>query len=115
MHDDGVQSDKESKRRKPMNLTFRGIGFTPTDEDREFLDKKLKKLSFADDYLHDLDIVATKESKGIGFHLDATLHFTWKKEKAVSQDAYELYEGIELLADKIQAAAKKEKEKTMKI
>ncbi len=98
-----------------MNLTFRGIGFTPTDEDREFLDKKLKKLSFADDYLHDLDIVATKESKGIGFHIDATLHFTWKKEKVVSQDAYELYEGIELVADKIQAAAKKEKEKTMKI
>ena len=28
-----------------MNLTFRGIGFTPTDEDKEFLDKKLKKLS----------------------------------------------------------------------
>ena len=28
-----------------MNLTFRGIGFTPNDEDREFLDKKLKKLS----------------------------------------------------------------------
>ena len=50
-----------------MNLTFRGIGFTPDDEDREFLDKKLKKLSFADDYLHDLDIVARKESKGIGF------------------------------------------------
>ena len=43
------------------------------------------------------------------------LHFTWKKEKVVSQDAYELYEGIELVADKIQAAAKKEKEKTMKI
>ena len=26
-----------------MNLTFRGIGFTPDDEDREFLDKKRKK------------------------------------------------------------------------
>ena len=43
-----------------MNLTFRGIGFTPDDEDREFLDKKLKKLGFADDYLQDLDIVARK-------------------------------------------------------
>ncbi len=96
-----------------MNLTFRGIGFTPDEEDRDFLDKKLKKLSFADDYLQDLDIVARKEAKGIGFHLDATLHFTWKKEKVVSQDAYELHEGIELLADKIQASAKKEKEKTM--
>ena len=98
-----------------MNLTFRGIGFTPDDEDREFLDKKLKKLGFADDYLQDLDIVARKESKGIGFHIDATLHVSWKKEKVVSQDSYELHEGIELIADKIQAAAKKEKEKTMGI
>ena len=98
-----------------MNLTFRGIGFTPDDEDREFLDKKLKKLGFADDYLQDLDIVARKESKGIGFRIDATLHFSWKKEKVVSQDSYELHEGIELIADKIQAAAKKEKEKTMGI
>ena len=96
-----------------MNLTFRGIGFTPDEEDRDFLDKKLKKLGFADDYLQDLDIEARKESKGIGFHIDATLHFSWKKEKVVSQDAYELHEGIELIADKIQAAAKKEKEKTM--
>ena len=98
-----------------MNLNFRGIGYTPNDEDRDFLDKKLKKLAFAEDYLHDLDIVVNQESKGIGFHLDATLHFTWKKEKVVSQDAYELYEGIELLADKIQSVAKKEKEKTMGI
>jgi len=96
-----------------MNINFRGIGFNVTDEDRSFLEKKLKKLSFAEDYLQDLEITAKKESKGIGFHLDAILHFTWKKEKAVSQDSYELYEGIELLADKIQSAAKKEKEKTM--
>lgn len=98
-----------------MNINFRGIGFNVSDEDRDFLDKKLKKLSFAEDYLQDLDVTARKESKGIGFHLEAILHFAWKKEKAVSQDSYELYEGIELLADKIQSAAKKEKEKTMKI
>lgn len=98
-----------------MNINFRGIGFNVTDDDKAFLEKKLKKLSFAEDYLQDLEITARKESKGIGFHLDAILHFTWKKEKAVSQDSYELYEGIELLADKIQSAAKKEKEKTMGI
>lgn len=98
-----------------MNINFRGIGFNVSDEDRDFLDKKLKKLSFAEDYLQDLDVTARKESKGIGFHLEAILHFAWKKEKAVSQDSYELYEGIELLADKIQSATKKEKEKTMKI
>ncbi|MDY5930526.1 MAG: HPF/RaiA family ribosome-associated protein [Candidatus Ornithospirochaeta sp.] len=96
-----------------MDLTFRGIGFTPDEKDREFLEKKLKKIGFAEDYLQNLDIVARKESKGIGFHIDASMHFAWKKEKVVSQDSYELHEGIELLADKIQSTAKKEKEKTM--
>lgn len=98
-----------------MDLTFRGIGFTPDEKDREFLEKKLKKIGFAEDYLQNLDIVARKESKGIGFHIDASMHFAWKKEKVVSQDSYELHEGIELLADKIQSTAKKEKEKTMGI
>ena len=55
------------------------------------------------------------ETKGIGYHIDASLHFRWKSEKIVSQDCYELYEGIELIADKIQSVAKKEKEKVMNI
>ncbi|HIS14201.1 MAG TPA: HPF/RaiA family ribosome-associated protein [Candidatus Ornithospirochaeta stercorigallinarum] len=96
-----------------MNLTVRGINYVPSEETKDFIDKKLKKLSFADEYLHDLDISIKRETKGIGYHIDAMMHFTWKKEKVVSQDCYELYEGIELIADKIQAAAKKEKEKTM--
>ena len=96
-----------------MNLTVRGINYVPSQETKDFIDKKLQKLSFADDYLHDLDIAIKRESKGIGFHIDAILHFRRKTEKSVSYDCYELYEGIELIADKIQAVAKKEKEKVM--
>ena len=47
-----------------MNLTIRGVNYQPSDETRDFIDKKLKKLSFADDYLHDLEIAITRESKG---------------------------------------------------
>lgn len=94
-----------------MNLTIKGIRYNPSDETREFLDKKLKKLSFAEDYLHDLDIVITRETLGQGFHIDAKLHFSWGTIKVVSNDCYELYEGIELIADKIEAMARKEKGK----
>jgi Ribosome-associated protein Y (PSrp-1) len=96
-----------------MNLTVRGVRYNPSEQTNEFLNKKLKKLDFASDYLHDLDIVITRETLGQGFHLDAILHFVWKKEIVVSQDCYELYEGIELIADKIQAACKKEKSKVI--
>ena len=96
-----------------MDLTVRGVNYTPSEETRDFLDKKLEKLAFAKDYILNLDIVIKRESKGIGFHIDAMLHFKWKKEKLVSQDCYELYEGIELIADKLQSVSKKEKEKVL--
>ncbi|MBQ0070571.1 MAG: ribosomal biogenesis protein, partial [Spirochaetales bacterium] len=57
-----------------------------------------------------VDIPINKEPKGIGFLLEAAMHFAWKKNKMVKVDCYELYEGIEKLADKIQSTAKKEKE-----
>ena len=98
-----------------MDVNFRAIGFSLTDEDRAFMDKKLKKLAFAEDYLVRVDIVARKEAKGIGFTLDASLSFSWHKEKVVKTECYELYEGIEKITDMIQAAAKKDKEKTMGI
>ena len=82
-----------------MNLTVRGINYVPSQETKDFIDKKLKKIGFAEDYLHDLDIAIKRE----------------KTEKIVSNDCYELYEGIELIADKIQSVAKKEKEKVMNI
>ena len=74
-----------------MNLTVRGIRYNPSDETREFLDKKLQKLQFAEGFLHDLDIVMTRETAGQGFHLDAKIHFSWGTVKMVSTDCYELY------------------------
>ncbi|MCQ2398527.1 MAG: HPF/RaiA family ribosome-associated protein [Sphaerochaetaceae bacterium] len=94
-----------------MNLNVRGVHYQPSEETNEFLNKKLQKLQFAEDYLQDLDITMKRETAGQGFHLDAQLHFKWGSIKMVSYDCYELYEGIEMLADKIEAAARKEKSK----
>jgi len=94
-----------------MELKVRGINYTPSQETLDFIDKKLKKLAFADDYLQDLDIAITRETKHIGYSINAGLHFKWKSDKVVTQDCIELFEGVELIADKIQSVAKKEKEK----
>ena len=56
-------------------------------------------------------ITVTRETLGQGFHLDGKIHFSWGPVKVVSTDCYELYEGIELLVDKIEATARKEKGK----
>lgn len=96
-----------------MNLNVKGVHYQPSEETLEFLDKKLAKLKFAEEYLHDLDISIKRETLGQGFHIEAQLHFKWGSIKQVSYDCYELFEGIELIADKIAAVAKKEKSKVV--
>ena len=94
-----------------MNLNVRGVHYQPSEETMEFLNKKLQKLQFAEEDLQDLEIVMKRETIGQGFHIDAKLHFKWGSNKIVSYDCYELFEGIEAIADKIDSVAKKEKDK----
>ena len=96
-----------------MNLNVRGIRCSVDQETTDFLNKKLQKLDFTDDYLQDLDIVLKKETSGQAYHLDAQLHFRWGTVKQVSYDSYELLEGIEMLVDKIESVARKEKSKVI--
>lgn len=96
-----------------MNLNVRGVHYQPSEETMDFLNKKLQKLDFAEEYLINLDIVMRRETLGQGFHLDAVMHFKWGSEKIVNYDCYELYEGIEALADKIESVARKEKSKVI--
>lgn len=110
---DLILKSANQKGEARMNLTIKGIRYNPSEETRDFLDKKLKKLAFAEDFVHDLTISITRETLGQGFHLDAKLHFNWGTVKMVSQDCYELYEGIEFIADKIEACARKEKGKVI--
>lgn len=94
-----------------MNLKFRGVNYHPSEETNEFLNKKFQKLQFANDYIHDLEIVMTRLTVGQGYHVDAHIHFAWGTRKTIGVDCYELYDGILTLIEKIAKAAKREKGK----
>ncbi|NCD06265.1 MAG: ribosomal biogenesis protein [Spirochaetia bacterium] len=94
-----------------MNITVKGVHYNPSDETKEFLNKKLEKINFADSSIQDLEIVMLREKVGQGFHVDAHMHFNWGTRKTIGLDCYELYEGIELIVDKISTAARREKGK----
>lgn len=94
-----------------MNITVRGIHYNPGDDTRAYLDKKLARLSFANDYLQDLDITLTRNTLGQGYRLDAKVHFTWGAVKMVSTDTIDLFEGIDAFADKLESVVRKEKGK----
>lgn len=94
-----------------MNLIVRGVNYNPSKETKEFLDKKIKKLSFAEEYIHDLELVMTRLTVGQGYHVDSHIHFVWGTRKAIGVDCYELYDGILVSIDKIAKLAKREKGK----
>ena len=59
-----------------MNVEIKGIRYNVSDATREFFDKKLQKLTFAENFIHNLTISVTRETIGQGFHLDGKIHFS---------------------------------------
>lgn len=96
---------------KYMNLIVRGVNYTPSEETDEFLEKKLQKLDFAKEYIHDLELVLTRLKVGQGYHVDAHVHFAWGTRKAIGVDCYELYDGILGMIDKVAKLVRREKGK----
>jgi putative sigma-54 modulation protein len=94
-----------------MNLIVRGVNYNPSKETKEFLNKKIQKLNFAEEYIHDLELVMTRLTVGQGYHVDSHLHFVWGTRKAIGVDCYELYDGILVSIDKIAKVARREKGK----
>lgn len=94
-----------------MNLIVRGVNYTPSEETKDFLNKKIQKLDFANDYIHDLELVMTRLTTGQGYHVDSHLHFAWGTRKTIGTDCYELYDGILASIDKIAKVARREKGK----
>ncbi len=94
-----------------MNLEIKGIHYNVSETTREFFDKKLQKIAFAEKYIQNMTITVSKEHVGQGYKLEAKIHFSWGLIKMLSTECYELYEGIELLIDKIDSLVRKEKGK----
>lgn len=94
-----------------MNIIVRGVNYTPSEDTNEFLNKKLQKLDFAKEYIHDLELVMTRLKVGQGYHVDAHVHFTWGTRKAIGVDCNELYDGILGIIDKIAKLVRREKGK----
>lgn len=67
-----------------MNLIVRGVNYTPSEETKKFLDKKIQKLSFAEEYIHDLELVMTRLTVGQGYHVDSHLHLHGELERLLA-------------------------------
>ncbi len=92
-----------------MNTLIKGIHYEVSETTEEFIEKKLKKLSFAEKDIVELEIIVKGEKSS--YVVEANLHYKWKKHEYFSVETKKLYPGIESLFDKLVYAVKKEKEK----
>ncbi|MFP4365149.1 MAG: ribosome hibernation-promoting factor, HPF/YfiA family [Spirochaetia bacterium] len=93
-----------------MNIDIRGVHFDITDATREYIDKKLERIDYAEDLIIDFLLVFTKETKGL-FTAECTLNFRWGKSAHLKVESYDLYEAIDKLFDKTEMKISKEKKK----
>jgi len=92
-----------------MNVEVKGIHYSISDATREFIDKKLEHISYAEDHIIDLLLTITKEKHG--YKVDGNIHFRWGVSAHLSEESIELYESIENLLHKLELKVRKEKEK----
>ena len=93
-----------------MDIDVQAVHFDLKDETREYIEKKLEKLEFAEDLLVELSFILTKEKES-HYVTEAKYHFRWGVADVVKVKSFDLYEGLNRLIDKFDAKVKKEKKK----
>jgi putative sigma-54 modulation protein len=92
-----------------MNFELKGVHYDLSEQTKEFINHKLKRVDFAKEYIIDLFITITKNKPG--YSVEANVHFQWGHSSHVGAESHELYEAIELMLDKLEHVVRKEKKK----
>lgn len=94
-----------------MNVTLSAVGFDFQQEQQDLINKKLERISYADDLIVDL-LVRVKDDKKIIF--DVTANFRWGASAHVSADDYDFAAALNRTMDILDTKVKKEKDKIQK-
>lgn len=92
-----------------MTMEIKGVHLDVKDETREFIDAKLEKLDFAQEFIVDLHFTLTKENPD--YLAEAKLHLQWGHNSVIKVRAYDLHEAIHNLIDKLDHKIRKERDK----
>ena len=92
-----------------MNLEIKGIHYEVTERTTEQIEKKVKKLDFVEDKIIDL-LFRIEREKGL-YLISANINFRWGLSHHIKVENHDLYDGIDLIIEKIKNKVSKEKEK----
>ncbi|OHD69290.1 MAG: ribosomal subunit interface protein [Spirochaetes bacterium RBG_13_68_11] len=92
-----------------MNTELKGVHLEISQRTRDYVEKKLPRISFAEDLVTDL-LLAFSREKSL-YNLDATVNFRWGSSTHIHVENFKLTEGIDALFDKLEPKIEKEKNK----
>ena len=94
-----------------MTFEVKGThGYAPGESTKDYIDKKLKRLDHVKDHVADLHLTLDKEKSG-EFKAESNIHFRWGVMGHIKVVDRDLFKALDLLFDKIETKATKEKEK----
>lgn len=91
-----------------MNKTVNAVGFELEQKQSDMIEKKLKRLDYAEDLIIDL-ILRVKHDKQYSF--DTTVNFRWGAQAHVSGEDYDFAAALNKMMDVLDNKINKEKEK----
>lgn len=92
-----------------MNLEVKGVHFDVDDITKDMINKKLKRIGFAEDYIIDQLFTLTRTKNG--FTCESNTNFKWGRSAHIRVDSIQLREGLDILFDKLELKISKEKDK----
>lgn len=91
-----------------MTKSVSAVGFVFEEKQSEMIDKKLSRISYADDLIVDL-ILRVKHDKAYSF--DCTVNFKWGAQAHVASEDFDFGAALNKLMDVLDQKIKKEKDK----
>ena len=91
-----------------MNINVNAVKFAMDDEQREFVDKKLQRIKYAEDLITDVMLSIKMDKK---FLSEATVNFRWGGTAHVSAEDYDFSACVNKMMDILDQKVKKEKDK----
>ena len=92
-----------------MNFELKGIHLEISENVKDYIDKKLPRLEFAENLIMELPLHISKD--GSGYKLESTIHFRWGNVTRIGISSFNIFEGVDKLFDKIEMKINKEKVK----
>jgi putative sigma-54 modulation protein len=91
-----------------MTIDIKGVHYEVSDNVRQKLETKLKRIEHAEDMIVNLDFTITHEKQ---YKLETNIHFRWGQVHHLKVETFDIWKGVDILIDKLEQKVDKEKEK----